>query len=91
MAYPLKMLLQPDGHLTSTDILHTVAGAIIFDIYENQDVRLVSLRFRKLCFGRFLDRPMVVRAFARSRTGTTPGGRAGEILSQRSSPPSERF
>jgi ribulose 1,5-bisphosphate carboxylase large subunit-like protein len=44
IAYPLKMLLQPDGHLTSTDILHTVAGAIIFDIYENQDVRLVSLQ-----------------------------------------------
>jgi ribulose 1,5-bisphosphate carboxylase large subunit-like protein len=44
MAYPLKMLLQADGHLTSTDILHTVAGAIIFDVYENQDVRLVSLQ-----------------------------------------------
>jgi ribulose 1,5-bisphosphate carboxylase large subunit-like protein len=44
IAYPLKMLLQPDGHLTSTDILHTVAGAIIFDIYENQDVRLVHLQ-----------------------------------------------
>jgi ribulose 1,5-bisphosphate carboxylase large subunit-like protein len=44
MAYPLKMLLQADGHLTSTDILHTIAGAIIFDIYENQDVRLVSLQ-----------------------------------------------
>lgn len=44
VAYPLKMLLQPDGHLTSTDILHTVAGAIIFDIYENQDVRLVGLQ-----------------------------------------------
>jgi ribulose-bisphosphate carboxylase large chain len=43
MAYPLKMLLQPDGHLTSTDIFHTVAGAILFDIYENQDVRLVRL------------------------------------------------
>lgn len=43
MAYPLKMLLQADGHLTSTDILHTVAGAILFDIYENQDVRLVRL------------------------------------------------
>lgn len=43
MAYPLKMLLQADGHLTSTDILHTVAGAIIFDIYENQDVRLVQI------------------------------------------------
>ncbi len=44
MAYPLKMLLQADGHLTSSDILHTVAGAIIFDIYENQDVRLISLQ-----------------------------------------------
>jgi ribulose-bisphosphate carboxylase large chain len=44
MAYPLRMFLQPDGHLTSTDILHTVAGAILFDIHENQDVRLVSLQ-----------------------------------------------
>ena len=44
IAFPLKMLLQPDGHLTSTDLLHTVAGAIIFDIYENQDVRLVGLQ-----------------------------------------------
>jgi len=44
MAYPLKMLRQPDGHLTSTDILHTVAGAILFDVYENQDVRLVALQ-----------------------------------------------
>jgi len=44
VAYPLKMLVQADGHLTSTDLLHTVAGAIIFDIYENQDVRLVNLQ-----------------------------------------------
>ena len=44
MAFPLKMLLQPDGHLTSCDILHTVAGAIIFDVYENQDARLVALQ-----------------------------------------------
>ena len=43
MAYPLKMLLQADGHLTSTDLLHTVAGAILFDVYENQDARLVAL------------------------------------------------
>ena len=43
MAYPLKMLLHPDGHLTSCDLLHTAAGAIIFDVYENQDSRL--LRF----------------------------------------------
>ena len=44
MAYPLKMLLQPDGRLTSTDLLHTLAGAIIFDVYENQDARLVALQ-----------------------------------------------
>lgn len=44
IGYPLKMLLQRDGHLTSTDILHTVAGAIIFDVYENQDARLVALQ-----------------------------------------------
>jgi len=28
IAFPLKMMLQPDGHLTSCDILHTIAGAI---------------------------------------------------------------
>ncbi|MCL5098011.1 MAG: RuBisCO large subunit C-terminal-like domain-containing protein [Candidatus Omnitrophica bacterium] len=44
LAFPLKMLLQADGHLTSCDILHTVAGAIIFDVYENQDARLVALQ-----------------------------------------------
>jgi ribulose 1,5-bisphosphate carboxylase large subunit-like protein len=44
MAFPLKMMLQPDGHLTSCDILHTVAGAIIFDVYENQDARLIALQ-----------------------------------------------
>jgi ribulose 1,5-bisphosphate carboxylase large subunit-like protein len=43
MAFPLKMMLQPDGHLTSCDLLHTLAGAIIFDVYENQDARLIGL------------------------------------------------
>jgi len=43
VAFPLAMMLQPDGHLTSTDLLHTVAGAIMFDVYENQDARLVAL------------------------------------------------
>src|SRR5688572_2587790 len=43
MGYPLAMLLQPDGHLTSCDILHTAAGAIVFDVYENQDARLIAL------------------------------------------------
>ena len=44
MAYPLKMLLNARDTLTSCDILHTVAGAIVFDVFENQDSRLVSLR-----------------------------------------------
>jgi len=44
VAFPLKMMLQPDGHLTSCDILHTVAGAIVFDVFENQDARLISLQ-----------------------------------------------
>lgn len=44
VAFPLKMMLQPDGHLTSCDILHTAAAAIIFDVYENLDARLVSLQ-----------------------------------------------
>jgi ribulose-bisphosphate carboxylase large chain len=44
MAFPLKMMLQPDGHLTSCDILHTLAAAIIFDVYENQDARLVAIQ-----------------------------------------------
>lgn len=43
MAFPLKMLRQPDGHVTSCDLLHTAAAAIIFDVYENQDAKLVSL------------------------------------------------
>ncbi len=44
VAFPLKMMAQPDGHLTSCDLLHTTAAAIIFDVYENQDARLVALQ-----------------------------------------------
>ena len=44
VAFPLKMMLHPDGHLTSCDLLHTIAGAIIFDVYENQDSRLIALQ-----------------------------------------------
>jgi ribulose-bisphosphate carboxylase large chain len=43
MAFPLKMLLQADGHLTSVDLLHTLAGAVVFDVYENLDARLVAI------------------------------------------------
>jgi ribulose 1,5-bisphosphate carboxylase large subunit-like protein len=43
VAFPLKMMRHPDGRVTSTDLLHTLAGAVIFDMYENQDARLISL------------------------------------------------
>ena len=44
VAFPLKMMLQPDGHLSSCDLLHTAAAAILFDVYENQDSRLINLQ-----------------------------------------------
>jgi ribulose 1,5-bisphosphate carboxylase large subunit-like protein len=44
VAFPLKLMLHPDGHLTSTDLFHTLAGAIIFDVYENQDARLIAIQ-----------------------------------------------
>jgi ribulose 1,5-bisphosphate carboxylase large subunit-like protein len=44
VAYPLKMMRHPDGHVTSSDLLHTIAGAVIFDVYENQDARLISIQ-----------------------------------------------
>jgi ribulose 1,5-bisphosphate carboxylase large subunit-like protein len=44
VAFPLKMMRHPDGHVTSCDLLHTIAGAVIFDMYENQDARLISLQ-----------------------------------------------
>jgi ribulose-bisphosphate carboxylase large chain len=53
MAFPLKMLLHPDGHLTSCDLLHTLAGAIIFDVYENQDARLVDIQIPEAVLRRF--------------------------------------
>ncbi len=43
VAFPLKMMRHPDGRVTSCDILHTTAAAIIFDVFENQDARLVGL------------------------------------------------
>lgn len=44
VAFPLKMMRHPDGHVTSCDLLHTLAGAGIFDLFERQDVRLVGIR-----------------------------------------------
>ena len=74
VAFPLKMLLQPDGHLTSCDLLHTVAGAIIFDVYESQDARLVSLQISRRSCGHFPGPPTARRGCG-GRTGFAPRSR----------------
>ncbi len=53
VAFPLKMMLQPDGHLTTTDILHTVAGAVVFDLFENQDSRLLQVQIPDRILAKF--------------------------------------
>ena len=79
IAFPLKMMLQPDGHLTSCNILHTVAGAIIFDVYENQDSRLVALQIPESVLQR--SRPAYGPAGVRQATGFAPNQPAfGTIL-----------
>ena len=80
VAFPLKMMLQPDGHLTSCDILHTVAGAIIFDVYENQDSRLVALQIPESVLRTFPG-PAYGPAGVRQATGFAPDQPAfGTIL-----------
>jgi ribulose 1,5-bisphosphate carboxylase large subunit-like protein len=44
VAFPLKMMRHPDGRVSSCDLLHTLAGAVVFDMYENQDARLIAIR-----------------------------------------------
>jgi ribulose-bisphosphate carboxylase large chain len=71
VAYPLKMLLQPDGHVTSVDLLHTAAGAILFDVYENQDARLVALTMPERVIRTFPGPAYGPRGL-RQRTGFAP-------------------
>lgn len=71
VAFPLKMMLQPDGHLTSCDILHTTAAAVIFDMYENLDARLVGLQIPEKVMRTFPG-PAYGPAGLRERTGYTP-------------------
>ncbi len=80
VAYPLKMMLHPDGHLTSTDILHTTAGAIIFDVFENQDARLLALTIPDHVLQTFPG-PALGPLGLRTRTGFAPDQPAfGTIL-----------
>ena len=43
IAFPLKMLLDSDGNIYSTDILHIVAGAGILALCENRDAKVVDI------------------------------------------------
>ncbi len=80
VAFPLKMMLHTDGHLTSTDILHTTAAAIIFDVYENQDARLVALQVPDYVMRTFPG-PAYGPQGVRQRTGFAPDQPAfGTIL-----------
>ena len=53
VAFPLKMMRHPDGHVSSCDLLHTLAGAVIFDMYENQDARLIAIQMPDEVIGSF--------------------------------------
>ena len=80
IAFPLKMMLQPDGHLTSTDIYHTVANAILFDVYEHQDCRLLALQIPESAIRTFPG-PAWGPLGMRERTGFAPDQPAfGTIL-----------
>ena len=80
MAYPLKMLQSTDGSLTSTDLLHTAAGAIQFDVYENQDARLLRLTIPERIIRTFPG-PAYGPLGLRKRTGFLPDEPAfGTIL-----------
>jgi ribulose-bisphosphate carboxylase large chain len=80
VAFPLKMMLQPDGHLTSCDLLHTTAAAIIFDVYENQDARLIALQIPDKVIRTFPG-PAYGPAGLRRGTNVAPGEPAfGTIL-----------
>ncbi|MCL4692382.1 MAG: hypothetical protein KJ060_07720 [Candidatus Hydrogenedentes bacterium] len=80
VAFPLKMMVQPDGHLTSCDVLHTLAGAGIFDLYERQDARLVAIQMPEHIIRTFPG-PAYGPAGVRARTGFAPDQPAfGTIL-----------
>ena len=69
VAFPLKMLLQPDGHLTSCDLLHTVAGGdYLRRLREPGRPARCRCKFPSASCGRFRGRPMA-RSGLRERTG----------------------
>ncbi|MDZ4857643.1 MAG: RuBisCO large subunit C-terminal-like domain-containing protein [Candidatus Hydrogenedentes bacterium] len=80
VAIPLKMLQHPDGHVTTCDLLHTIAGAGIFDLYERQDARLVALQIPEHILKTFPG-PAYGPAGIRKMTGFAPDQPAfGTIL-----------
>ena len=53
VAFPLKMLLDEQGDLYSTDILHVAAGAGVFALTEHADIKLVHISMSEETLRRF--------------------------------------
>jgi len=80
VAFPLRMFLDGDGHLYSTDLLHVTAGAGVFALTENVDIKLVDLAMSDEVLERFPG-PAYGAAGVRQLTGFAPGELAfGTIL-----------
>ena len=80
VAFPLRMFLADEGYLYSTDLLHVTAGAGVFALTENADIKLVDLAMSDEVLERFPG-PAYGAAGVRRLTGFAPGELAfGTIL-----------
>jgi ribulose 1,5-bisphosphate carboxylase large subunit-like protein len=71
VAFPLKMLLDEQGRLFSTDVLHIAAGEGAFWLTENADIKLVHLAMSDAALNKFPG-PAYGVAGVRQLTGFTP-------------------
>ncbi len=80
VAFPLAMLLDAEGNVYSTDLLHITAGAGVFALTEHADVKLVDLAMSDDLLRRFPG-PAYGAPGVRKLTGFPPGELAfGTIL-----------
>lgn len=80
VAFPLRMFLDDEWQLYSTDLLHVTAGAGVFALTENADIKLVDLAMSDEVLERFPG-PAYGAAGVRQLTGFPPGELAfGTIL-----------
>ena len=80
VAFPLAMLLDAEGEVYSTDLLHITAGAGVFALTEHADIKLVDLAMSDDLLRRFPG-PAHGAPGVRKLTGFPPGELAfGTIL-----------